>query len=42
MHTPFTHAKVATETRLRASSMREVIVRSDMFQESWFTPIVGF
>ena len=42
VHTPFTDAKVATESRLRASPMREVIVRSDMFQEAWFTPIVGF
>lgn len=42
VHTPFTDAKVATESRLRASSMREVIVRSDMFQEAWFTPAVGF
>lgn len=41
-HTPFTDAKVATEARLRASSLRAVIVRSDMFQEVWLSPAVGF
>jgi uncharacterized protein YbjT (DUF2867 family) len=41
-HTPFTDAKVATEARLRASVMHEVVVRSDMFQEVWLSPIVGF
>lgn len=41
-HTPFTDAKVATEARLRASAMHEVVVRSDMFQEVWLSPIVGF
>jgi uncharacterized protein YbjT (DUF2867 family) len=40
--TPFTAAKAATERRLRASAMHEVIVRADMFQEVWFTPVVGF
>ena len=40
--TPFTDAKVATEARLRGSKLHEVIVRADMFQEVWFSPIVGF
>ena len=34
-HTPFTDAKLATEGRLRASPIHEVIVRPDMFQEVW-------
>ena len=41
-HTPFTDAKVATERRLRASSIREVIVRPDMFQEVWLGGAGGF
>ncbi len=40
--TPFTDAKLATERRLRASPMHEVIVRPDMFQEVWLSPAVGF
>jgi uncharacterized protein YbjT (DUF2867 family) len=40
--TPFANAKRATETRLAASPIREVIVRPDMFQEVWLTPIVSF
>lgn len=40
--TPFTDAKLATERRLRASRMHEVIVRPDMFQEVWLSPAVGF
>ena len=40
--TPFANAKKATETRLAASPIREVIVRPDMFQEVWLTPLVGF
>jgi uncharacterized protein YbjT (DUF2867 family) len=39
---PFSKAKRATENRLIASSLREVIVRPDMFQEVWLTPMVGF
>lgn len=40
--TPFTDAKLATERRLQASRMHEVIVRPDMFQEVWLSPAVGF
>jgi uncharacterized protein YbjT (DUF2867 family) len=39
---PFSNAKRATETRLATSPIREVIVRPDMFQEVWLTPLVGF
>jgi NADH dehydrogenase len=39
---PFTKAKRATENRLMASPIREVIVRPDMFQEIWLTPVVSF
>jgi uncharacterized protein YbjT (DUF2867 family) len=41
-HTPFTDAKAATERRLRASIVREVIVRPDAFQEVWLGPAGGF
>ena len=41
-HTPFTDAKAATERRLRASAIREVIVRPDAFQEVWLGPAGGF
>jgi uncharacterized protein YbjT (DUF2867 family) len=40
--TPFTDAKLATERRLIASPVREVIVRPDMFQEVWLGPAGGF
>jgi uncharacterized protein YbjT (DUF2867 family) len=40
--TPFSQAKRATEQRLRSSDMREVIVRPDMFQEVWLSPLVQF
>ena len=39
---PFSNAKRATETRLANSPIREVIVRPDMFQEVWLTPLVNF
>ena len=39
---PFSNAKRLTETRLAASPIREVIVRPDMFQEVWLTPLVNF
>jgi uncharacterized protein YbjT (DUF2867 family) len=39
---PFTEAKLATERRLRQSSMRPVLVCPDMFQEVWFSPAVQF
>ncbi|HYO41769.1 MAG TPA: NAD(P)H-binding protein [Candidatus Limnocylindrales bacterium] len=41
-HTPFTDAKAATERRLQASPMREVVVRPDAFQEVWLGPAGGF
>ena len=41
-HTPFTDAKVATEHRLRASPLREVVVRPDAFQEVWLGRGGGF
>jgi NADH dehydrogenase len=40
--TPFADAKLATEQRLRDSSMREVIVRPDAYQEVWLSPIAQF
>jgi len=39
---PFAEAKRAIEERLRASSLQSVIVRSDAFQELWFSRDVGF
>jgi uncharacterized protein YbjT (DUF2867 family) len=39
---PLARAKRATEGRLRDSSLTEVIVRPEMFQEVWLAPIVGF
>jgi uncharacterized protein YbjT (DUF2867 family) len=41
-HTPFTDAKAVTERRLRASTLHEVIVRPDAFQEVWLGPAGGF
>ena len=41
-HTPFTDAKAATERRLRESSLREVVIRPDAFQETWLGPAGGF
>ena len=38
---PLGAAKRATEQRLARSSLREVIVRADMFQEVWLSKIVG-
>lgn len=35
--TPFAEAKLATEALLRASPMREVIVRPDAYQEPWLS-----
>jgi NADH dehydrogenase len=40
--TPFALAKRATERRLHDSRMREVVVRPDMFQEVWLSPLVQF
>jgi uncharacterized protein YbjT (DUF2867 family) len=40
--TPFERAKIATEQRLRASSMPAVLVRPDAFQETHFTPVGRF
>jgi NADH dehydrogenase len=39
---PFAEAKEATERLLRESPLRSVIVRSDAFQELWFSKDVGF
>ena len=39
--TPFIAAKAATESRLRASTMREVLVRPDKYQEVWLSPVTG-
>jgi uncharacterized protein YbjT (DUF2867 family) len=40
-HVPLARAKVAVETRLRASPLREVVVRPDAFQEVWLSPVSG-
>jgi NADH dehydrogenase len=40
--TPFGDAKRATERRLQDADLREVIVRPDMYQEVWLTPLVQF
>jgi NADH dehydrogenase len=40
--TPFADAKRGTEARLKGSDMREVIVRPDMYQEIWLSPLVQF
>jgi uncharacterized protein YbjT (DUF2867 family) len=40
--TPFADAKLATERRLRDSSMHEVIVRPDAYQEVQLSPLAGF
>lgn len=41
-HTPLEQAKLAVEARLRASSMRPVIVRADAFQEIHLGPLARF
>ncbi len=38
---PLSRAKWAAEQALRASGMRAVIVRPDMFQEVWLAPVTG-
>jgi uncharacterized protein YbjT (DUF2867 family) len=40
--TPLERAKTATEERLRTSPMREVIIRSDAFQEIHLAPVARF
>jgi uncharacterized protein YbjT (DUF2867 family) len=40
--TPLGLGKVATEDSLIASSLREVIVRPDQFQEIWLSPLAQF
>jgi uncharacterized protein YbjT (DUF2867 family) len=42
LSTPFGDGKRATEERLRRSSMHEVVVRPDMYQEVWLSPLVQF
>jgi NADH dehydrogenase len=39
---PLGMGKRAAEARLRASRMREVVIRPDMFMEVWFSAPVGF
>ena len=39
---PFADAKRATEARLTASNLREVVIRPEMNQELWFSPALGF
>lgn len=41
-HTPFAEAKLSTERLLRDSTMREVIVRPDAYQEIWLSAARGF
>jgi NADH dehydrogenase len=36
-HTPFAEAKLETEELIRASPMREIIVRPDAYQEPWLS-----
>jgi NADH dehydrogenase len=38
---PFMAAKWEAETALRATTMRVVVVRPDMFQEVWLAPLTG-
>jgi uncharacterized protein YbjT (DUF2867 family) len=40
--TPLGRGKIATEDRLIASRLREVIVRPDLFQEIWLSPLAQF
>jgi uncharacterized protein YbjT (DUF2867 family) len=40
-HAPLPRAKWAAEEALRASALREVVVRPDMFQEVWLAPATG-
>ena len=40
-HVPIARAKLAVESRLRASPLREVIVRPVAFQDVWLTPVAG-
>jgi uncharacterized protein YbjT (DUF2867 family) len=39
---PLGAAKIATEDRLVGSSLREVVVRPDQFQEIWLSPLAQF
>jgi uncharacterized protein YbjT (DUF2867 family) len=40
--TPLGRGKVATEDRLFAAALREVVVRPDQYQEIWFSPLAQF
>jgi uncharacterized protein YbjT (DUF2867 family) len=40
--TPLGRGKIATEDRLAASTLREVILRPDQFQEVWLSPVAQF
>ncbi len=41
-NTPLGRGKIATEDRLVASTLREVILRPDQFQEVWLSPVAQF
>ena len=41
-NTPLGLGKIATEDRLVASTLREVILRPDQFQEVWLSPVAQF
>jgi NADH dehydrogenase len=41
-NTPLGRGKIATEDRLAASTMREVVLRPDQFQEVWLSPAAQF
>ena len=40
--TPLGRGKIATEDRLAASTLREVVLRPDQFQEVWLSPVAQF
>ena len=40
--TPLGLGKIATEDRLAGSALREVVVRSDQYQEIWLSPLAQF
>ena len=40
--TPLGLAKIATEDRLAGSTLREVVLRPDQFQEVWLSPVAHF
>jgi uncharacterized protein YbjT (DUF2867 family) len=40
--TPLGRGKIATEDRLAASTLREIVLRPDQFQEVWLSPVAQF